>query len=215
VDNLNALSPLVPLHQALPLVIGAVLQGLALLLGILLAFVVLKFVVKDRHFSKLTLLVALGAVVAAIYAANLSTRDTNDLRARTLVFAQDTVTSVVFTVVPYPPLPNDNRVPPELLRSHLSALEAEAKALDDIDLKDLPSARSMDAVVAARGAARELLASARHAVDASLPVNINQSMASADKALEQLQAEVRRLYPVYGRIGPKGGWAFGTWPQQR
>ncbi len=175
----------------------------------------LKRMAGEANYGSITLLIAVMGGLFAVYQGTVAMRQKSDQQARHLVFARDQTTKLMFLWVQKDTAASDGsmmeQVPPATVALKLARIEAASKALDAIDMKEMPSALSMSALVIARAGAASMLARARDGVSRNVAVDFDRDVAELGNASADMLAEDARLYPIYA-IG--GVWV-GQSPQLR
>ena len=164
-----------------------------------------KRLIGESNFPALTTLIAIIGAVIAVYQASSSVREGRARQARTLVYATDITKKAMF-LTSFGDTAADNQqalqvVAPAILKLKVARFEASAKALNEIDVRDLPSAISMAAVVRARAAASNIALHAQQGIATNTPVDFDLDIVEIGNVVPVLEGEVARLYPMY-KVGP-------------
>jgi len=202
------------------IIFGAWIVGLVLSAGLIIGVGAgglwfLKRTVGAGNYASVTLLLAVVGGMFGIYQGSRSLAAQRDEKARMLA-AASTLTSSLWVLASTDDLPggktgNVQSMRPELVALKIARMEATSKALDQIELKGMPSAVSMGALVRARGGAASMLGRAQYSITNKVAVDFDRDIAELGNASIDFDAELKRLYPVYG-VGPI---AIGTPAQYR
>lgn len=197
----------------LSVVLSLVLTATITFTALWLALRLLRKLFAPSEYPALTMLLAVMGGLVALYQANQSHSEKQDQQARTLQFATDSATRLLFLASFQDNAGSvDTRsVPASVAQNSYGRMAAYANALLGINATDLPSAVSMGALTRARAAAIELTSHAKTGIETGKPANIDTDLSRLGLAVNELTVERDRLYPVF-KIGP---FVIGTLPQMR
>ncbi|PZQ55427.1 MAG: hypothetical protein DI555_08865 [Novosphingobium pentaromativorans] len=195
--------------------IGLAVSGAIILAAGAAGLWLLKKLAGEANYGSITLLIAVMGGLFAVYQGTVAMRQKSDQQARHLVFARDLTTQLMFLASQGDIAGGDNapleQIPPSLVALKLSRIEATSKALEAIDIKEMPSAKSMSALVRARAGAANMLGRAHDGLTRNVAVDFDRDIAELGNASAEMLAEESRLYPIY-QVGPL---LVGRLPQQR
>lgn len=156
-----------------------------------------KRLIGETNFPALTALVAIIGAVIAVNQASSASRERKARQVRSLAFVELVSKSLLF-LIPF----GDNEEPRDILSAEQigriqSRINAISESLDSLDLKELPSAFSMEGLVLARAAAKSIKSKAADCISNGFEGDFDQEISQLGSALEALQREIMRLSPVY------------------
>ncbi len=185
------------------LVIGALAGGLWLL----------RKLIAPSEYGSLTMLLAVIGGLVALYQADANAREKVEDKARSLQFATETATKLLFlaTFQDRTGEVDPTVIEPSLLARTHSRVQEYVAALNAIDPKSLPTAATMDSLSRVKAAAKDVLLHTDQALNAGKAANLDFDIAMLGNALEELRVQRDALYPVY-KVGPI---AWGKLPSQR
>jgi hypothetical protein len=160
--------------------------------------------IGEKYSGSLTVVITITGALIAVFQFNLSVADKKEERARALAFAK-LLTSRTLNLASRSGLqPGQIDDPyvltPQILAERIERLKAIGAVFEKLDLKDLPSADAMAAVVKARSGTQTIVTLAQKGIDQNSSIDLNSGVGEVATAIEKLNVVRDRLYPVY-RLG--------------